>query len=92
MYIDISSVDVSNGIIENPQELIGIEAPSRARKVVPAFDIVISTCRQTRGAIAVVPVSCQAPGNRSIFLIIPTLTKLDKSGAVHMVLLMLKYL
>lgn len=56
LYIDISSVDVSNGIIENPQDLIGIEAPSRARKVVRAFDILISTCRPTRGAIAVVPV------------------------------------
>lgn len=55
-YIDISSVDVTNGVIENPQELIGNEAPSRARKVVSAFDILISTCRPTRGAITVVPV------------------------------------
>ncbi|MFO0789071.1 MAG: hypothetical protein U0805_06410 [Pirellulales bacterium] len=54
-YIDIASVDVVTGTIANPQEITGAEAPSRARKVVRAFDIIISTCRPTRGAIAVVP-------------------------------------
>jgi hypothetical protein len=55
-YIDISSVDIVSGTISNPQDLIGAEAPSRARKVVRAFDLIVSTCRPTRGAIAVVPV------------------------------------
>jgi hypothetical protein len=55
-YIDISAVDVAIGTIANPQDLEGSEAPSRARKVVQAFDVVVSTCRPTRGAIAVVPV------------------------------------
>lgn len=55
-YIDISSVDVTTGSIVTPQEITGEEAPSRARKVVRAFDILVSTCRPTRGAIAVVPV------------------------------------
>ena len=55
LYIDISSIDVTRGVISNPQEVEGADAPSRARKVVSAFDIVISTCRPTRGAIAVVP-------------------------------------
>jgi hypothetical protein len=55
-YIDISAVDVSVGTIANVQDLEGSEAPSRARKVVRAFDLVVSTCRPTRGAIAIVPV------------------------------------
>lgn len=55
-YIDISAVDVAIGVITNPQDVEGSEAPSRARKVVRAFDLVVSTCRPTRGAIAVVPV------------------------------------
>lgn len=55
-YIDISAVDVSIGVVANPQDVEGAEAPSRARKVVAAFDIIVSTCRPTRGAIAVVPV------------------------------------
>lgn len=54
-YIDISSVDVVSGQVATPQDLEGAEAPSRARKVVCAFDLLISTCRPTRGAIAVVP-------------------------------------
>ena len=55
-YIDISSIDIAKGVVANPQYLEGREAPSRARKVVRAFDLVVSTCRPTRGAIAVVPV------------------------------------
>ena len=55
-YVDIASIDVQTGEIINPQDLAGEEAPSRARKVVRAFDILISTCRPTRGAISVVPV------------------------------------
>jgi type I restriction enzyme S subunit len=54
-YIDIASINVLTGEIVNPQELLGNEAPSRARKVISAFDIIISTCRPTRGAISVVP-------------------------------------
>lgn len=56
-YIDIATVDVTVGTIANPQDVEGSEAPSRARKVVRAFDVIVSTCRPTRGAIAVVPVS-----------------------------------
>lgn len=55
LYVDISSIDVVTGIIINPQELMGREAPSRARKVIHEGDIIISTCRPTRGAVAVVP-------------------------------------
>lgn len=54
-YIDISSVDVATGAITNPQEMSGEEAPSRARMIVHAYDVIVSTCRPTRGAIAVVP-------------------------------------
>lgn len=55
LYLDISSVDVISGSIVTPQEVDCVDAPSRARKVVCAFDLMISTCRPTRGAIAVVP-------------------------------------
>ena len=55
IYVDISCVNVRFGVIENPRELTGEEAPSRARKLVKTNDIIISTCRPTRGAIAVIP-------------------------------------
>jgi type I restriction enzyme S subunit len=55
LYVDIASIDVESGVILRPQELTGEEAPSRARKVIHAYDIIISSCRPTRGAIAVIP-------------------------------------
>jgi hypothetical protein len=55
MYVDIASIDVETGTITNPQELTGEEAPSRARMVIRAYDVIVSTVRPTRGAIAVVP-------------------------------------
>jgi hypothetical protein len=57
LYVDIASIDVSSGTITNPQELTGSEAPSRARKVIRTSDVLVSTVRPTRGAIAVVPES-----------------------------------
>lgn len=54
-YVDIACIDVTTGQIVNPQELLGEEAPSRARKVIHEGDILVSTCRPTRGAIAIVP-------------------------------------
>lgn len=54
-YVDISSIDVQAGVIARPQEMTGEEAPSRARMVIRAYDVIVSTCRPTRGAIAVVP-------------------------------------
>src|SRR5262245_48310249 len=38
-YVDIASIDVDSGQIVRPQELTGEEAPSRARKVVHAYDV-----------------------------------------------------
>ncbi len=55
MYVDIASVDIETGTIINPQELTGEEAPSRARMVIHAYDVIVSTVRPTRGAIAVIP-------------------------------------
>lgn len=54
-YVDISSVDVQTGVIARPQEMTSEEAPTRARMVIRAYDVIVSTCRPTRGAIAVVP-------------------------------------
>lgn len=54
-YIDISAVDVQVGAVVNQQDMEGAEAPSRARKVIRAYDLLVSTCRPTRGAVAVVP-------------------------------------
>lgn len=54
-YIDIASIDTEIGQIREVQEIQGADAPSRARQVVHAGDVIVSTVRPTRGAIAVVP-------------------------------------
>ncbi|WP_440712015.1 restriction endonuclease subunit S [Gordonia sp. FQ] len=54
-YIDISSVEVVTGAVTGAQVVVGHEAPSRARKVLRALDILVSTVRPTRGAVALVP-------------------------------------
>lgn len=53
-YIDIQSINVNDGNID-ANLLIGKNAPSRARMVVHHGDIIISTCRPTRKAIAKIP-------------------------------------
>jgi len=55
LYIDISSIDIGTGEIRKVTELIGADAPSRARQVVHSGDVIVSTVRPSRGAIAVVP-------------------------------------
>ncbi len=53
-YIEISSIDLMAGEISEPTEIPCDEeyVPSRARKVVHAGDLIISTVRPTRKAIA----------------------------------------
>jgi len=53
-YIDISNINTSTGDI-NTQVLKGYQAPSRARKVVREDDIIISTVRPNRNAVAIIP-------------------------------------
>jgi len=53
-YIDISNVNISTGEI-NVQLLKGHQTPSRARKVVRENEIIISTVRPNRNAVAIIP-------------------------------------
>ncbi|MEW8692242.1 MAG: restriction endonuclease subunit S [Candidatus Thiodiazotropha endolucinida] len=53
-YVDISSVDNKEKKIVKAKELLGSEAPSRARKVIRAGDVIVSTTRPNLNAVAVV--------------------------------------
>ncbi len=53
-YIDISNIDIFSGDIE-VQMVKGYDAPSRARKIVKTDDIIISTVRPNRNAVAIIP-------------------------------------
>ena len=56
-YIDTSSINILTGEVEGTTEILGAEAPSRARQVVHTDDIIVSTVRPTRGATALIPQS-----------------------------------
>jgi len=53
-YIDIASIDIELGEIREVSEILGMDAPSRARQVVHTGDIIISTVPPTRGATALI--------------------------------------
>lgn len=53
-YIDIGSINRQSKKIEAPQSLIGKDAPSRARKIVNANDVLVSLTRPNLNAVALV--------------------------------------
>ena len=55
VYVDISAVDNKTGQIVSPKEMKGAKAPSRARKVIRANDIIFATTRPYLKNIALVP-------------------------------------
>lgn len=56
-YIEISEINLSKGTISNVNQIELTEAPSRARMIVREGDIIVSTTRPSRGAIAKISVN-----------------------------------
>ncbi|CAI1004749.1 restriction endonuclease subunit S [Serratia proteamaculans] len=54
IYVDIGSINRDLKLIESPQYLSGKNAPSRARKVIKAGDIIVSLTRPNLNAVALV--------------------------------------
>jgi type I restriction enzyme S subunit len=54
-YIDIDAVENGSGVINTVKELIGTDAPSRARRVVRTDDVIMSEVRPYLKAFALVP-------------------------------------
>jgi len=54
-YIDIGSVDRVKKVITLPTEMLGHDAPSRARKCVREGDVLVSMTRPNLNAVALVP-------------------------------------
>ena len=53
-YLDVSSVNKETKLIENTTDLLGKDAPSRARKLVEIDDIIFATVRPTHSRVAVI--------------------------------------
>jgi type I restriction enzyme S subunit len=56
IYIDIAGVNGELGVITDAKTLIAAEAPSRARQIIKANDVIVSTVRPYLRATALVPV------------------------------------
>ncbi|WP_347360834.1 restriction endonuclease subunit S [Vibrio vulnificus] len=54
-YIDISSVDRHKKEVVSPTDMLGSDAPSRARKLVNAEDVIVSMTRPNLNAVAKIP-------------------------------------
>ncbi|MDD9981466.1 MAG: restriction endonuclease subunit S [Gammaproteobacteria bacterium] len=54
-YVDIAGIDRTRKAIVEHQTLMGIDAPSRARKVIRKDDVLVSTVRPNLNAVAMVP-------------------------------------
>ncbi|WP_411687612.1 restriction endonuclease subunit S [Acinetobacter indicus] len=54
IYVDIGSINRDLKKIENPQFLLGKDAPSRARKVIKKGDVLVSLTRPNLNAVALV--------------------------------------
>lgn len=54
-YIDIESIDRENKMIAGASVITGCDAPSRARQLVKAGDVLVSTVRPNLNAVAQVP-------------------------------------
>lgn len=55
IYVDVSAIDNQQKIINGARVLLGSEAPSRARKLLRANDVLVSTVRPNLNAVALVP-------------------------------------
>jgi type I restriction enzyme S subunit len=54
-YVDLSAVDQAQKAITGARVLVGSEAPSRARQVICADDVLVSTVRPNLNGVALVP-------------------------------------
>lgn len=52
IYVDITSINPSTKTITEPKTLLGRDAPSRARQVIEAGDVIVSTTRPNLNAVA----------------------------------------
>lgn len=55
IYLDVSSVNKESKQIEEPTTLFGVNAPSRARKVIKTNDVIFATVRPTHARVAIIP-------------------------------------
>src|SRR5947199_8803318 len=76
-YVDVSSVDNQSFTIRQLTELLGGDAPSRARKVIQECDVLFATVRPTLRRIALVDSTLDNQICSTGFCVLRTSPKLD---------------
>lgn len=56
-YVELSNINASIGVIEGSSEVLGKEAPSRARRVLKTGDVIVSSVEGSLGKVALVDTS-----------------------------------
>lgn len=83
-YVDISAVDRDRREIVSPQVLTPGAAPSRARQVLAAGDVIVSTVRPNLNTVALVPESLNGAIASTGFCVLrPNQERLDKRFLFH---------
>lgn len=84
-YIDLSAVDNARKEISAAAEIPTAEAPSRARQIVAAGDVLVSTVRPNLNAVAVVPSSLDGATASTGFAVLRPTDALDARYLFHWV-------
>lgn len=85
-YIDLGSVDQERKVIRFTKQVSGSEAPSRARQVVNANDVLVSTVRPNLNGVASVPASLDGSIASTGFCVLrPMVKHLDPRYLFHWV-------
>jgi type I restriction enzyme, S subunit len=82
-YIDISCINRENHTIENPQVLLGKNAPSRAKKQIQTGDILFATTRPNLKNIACVGEEFDGQVASTGFCVIRTKTGVNRDFVFH---------
>lgn len=84
-YIDLSAVDNASKSITAATSTVGSEAPSRARQLVAAGDVLVSTVRPNLNAVAVVPPELEGATASTGFTVLRPTDELDSRYLFHWV-------
>ena len=80
-YVDLSAVDQDAKIVSGARELACAEAPSRARQLIRAGDVLVSTVRPNLNGVALVPPELDGATASTGFCVLrPRAGQLDAEG------------
>lgn len=86
VYVDLSAIDQTTKGITGSRVLTGSEAPSRARQLIRAGDVLVSTVRPNLNAVAIVPQQLDGATASTGFCVLrPRPEELDSRFLFHFV-------